>query len=350
MNDTALLEGLLRIYSPTQDENAAVLYLVEQMNQLGYQAQVDGAGNAVGSRGDGENEIILLGHIDTVPGFIDVHTEDGLLYGRGAVDAKGPLACFTAAAGRITPPPGWKLTVIGAVGEEGNSRGAMYVRDRYHPRAVIIGEPSKWDRITLGFKGSLWMRYSVERSQTHTAHQAESAAEAVVRFWNELVSWCASIQPEKPMSFYELTPSLREIHSESPDGFRETAFLRANLRLPPAVTVEMLSARLSEMVGDGVLRIDDGINAYRADKNTFAVRAMLNAVRQVGGTPNFTLKTGTADMNLVAPAWGCPALAYGPGDSSLDHTPNEHIVVEEYLKGINVLSTALKLMMAEPLQ
>jgi [amino group carrier protein]-lysine/ornithine hydrolase len=347
MNDTALLEGLLRIYSPTHAESEAVLYLVEQMRQLGYHAEVDGAGNAVGSRGEGENEIILLGHIDTVPGFINVRTEDDQLYGRGAVDAKGPLACFTAAAGRITPPPGWKLTVIGAVGEEGDSRGAMYVRGRYHPRAVIIGEPSKWDRITLGFKGSLWLRYSVTREQTHTAHQAESAAEAVVRFWNELQAWCASIEPEKPLSFYQLTPSLREIRSESLDGFRESAFLRANLRLPPAVTVETLTARLKEMAGDGELHIEDGINAYRADKNTFVVRAMLNAVRQVGGVPNFTLKTGTADMNLVAPAWGCPALAYGPGDSSLDHTPHEHIIVSEYLKGIEVLSTALKLMMAE---
>jgi LysW-gamma-L-lysine carboxypeptidase len=147
------------------------------------------------------------------------------------------------------------------------------------------------------------------------------------------------------MSFYQLTPSLRQIHSESPDGFRETAFLRANLRLPPAVTVEMVTAKLQQMAVEGELHIEDGINAYRAEKNTFPVRAMLNAVRQVGGTPNFTLKTGTADMNIVAPAWGCPALAYGPGDSSLDHTPDEHIVVSEYLKGIDVLSTALKLMM-----
>ena len=347
MSETGLLEGLLRIYSPTQHEDEAVRYLVEQMRQMGYQAEVDGAGNAVGSRGEGENEIVLLGHIDTVPGFIDVHTRDDLLYGRGAVDAKGPLACFTAAGGRVTPPPGWKVTVIGAVGEEGDSRGAQYVRDRYHPRAVIIGEPSKWDRITLGFKGSLWLRYAVDRAQTHTAHRAESAAEAVVRFWNELQAWCASVEPEGAMSFYQLTPSLREIHSESPDGFHEIAFLRANLRIPPAVSVETIITQLKEMAGDGELRVEDGINAYRADKNTFAVRAMLNAVRQAGGTPNFTLKTGTADMNIVAPAWGCPALAYGPGDSSLDHTPDEHISLSEYLKGVEVLSTALKLMMKE---
>ena len=107
----------------------------------------------------------------------------------------------------------------------------------------------------------------------------------------------------------------------------------------------MAIARLQQLAAGGRLRIEDGVDAWRSEKNTFAVRAMLNAVRQLGGTPNFTLKTGTSDMNIVAPAWGCPALAYGPGDSALDHTPNEHIVVDEYLKGIDVLSTALRLMM-----
>lgn len=318
MTETELLEKLLSIYSPTRQEQQAVEFLVEQMRRLGYQAEADAAGNAVGTRGQGEKEIILLGHIDTVPGFIDVHTDGDLLFGRGAVDAKGPLACFVSAGGRVEPPPGWKVTVIGAVGEEGDSRGAHYVCDRYHPQAVIIGEPSKWERITLGFKGSLWLRYSVERAQTHTAHQAESVCEAVVRFWNGVVAWCESIEPEGNMSFHQVTPSLRQMHSESPDGFHETAFVRANLRLPPAVTLDQAVDSLQKLAGDGKLEIEDGINAYRADKNTFAVRAMLSAIRQSGGTPGFTLKTGTADMNIVAPAWGCPALAYGPGDSSLD--------------------------------
>ena len=42
---------------------------------------------------------MLLGHIDTVPGRVPVRREGGRLYGRGAVDAKGPLACFVAARG-----------------------------------------------------------------------------------------------------------------------------------------------------------------------------------------------------------------------------------------------------------
>ena len=41
------------------------------------------------------------------------------------------------------------------------------------------------------------------------------------------------------------------------------------------------------------------------------------------------------------PAWSCPMVAYGPGDSSLDHTPDEHLRIEEYEKSIAVLVAML---------
>jgi LysW-gamma-L-lysine carboxypeptidase len=72
------------------------------------------------------------------------------------------------------------------------------------------------------------------------------------------------------------------------------------------------------------------------------VRAFLAGIRSASGKPGFVLKTGTADLNIVAPAWGCPALAYGPGDSALDHTPGEHLHISEYTHALLVLETALK--------
>src|SRR5512139_736179 len=101
MNDIELLEGLLQRYSPTGQEAEAVNYLVAQMQAAGLEACVDEAGNAVGVLGDGPREVMLLGHIDTVPGFIEVRRDDDLLYGRGSVDAKGPLACFVAATALV---------------------------------------------------------------------------------------------------------------------------------------------------------------------------------------------------------------------------------------------------------
>ena len=81
--------------------------------------------------------------------------------------------------------------------------------------------------------------------------------------------------------------------------------------------------------------------AHRAPKNTPLVRSFLSAIRSQGGTPAFALKTGTSDMNIVGPVWNCPIVAYGPGDSSLDHTPDEHLSLTEYGDAIAVLQEAL---------
>jgi LysW-gamma-L-lysine carboxypeptidase len=52
-------------------------------------------------------------------------------------------------------------------------------------------------------------------------------------------------------------------------------------------------------------------------------------------------------MNIVAPVWQCPTLAYGPGDSSLDHTPDEHLKLEEYDKAVEVLKKAIRMLVKQ---
>jgi LysW-gamma-L-lysine carboxypeptidase len=341
MDEVSLLESLLQHYSPTGGEAEAVRYLVAQMEALGYAATIDDAGNAVGVIGDGPDAIVLLGHIDTVSGFIEVKREGDALWGRGAVDAKGPLACFVAAGARAGAKAGQRIVVIGAVGEEGDSPGAKFVRDRYRPSALIIGEPSGWDRVTLGYKGSAWFEYTVRRTLAHTATQAESACEAAVAFWNRVVARTADFSDGQSRMFDRLIPTLRKMRSNS-DGFSETAQLKIGLRLPLGLSVPQATAMVTELADSANVTLLDGIEAYRAEKNTPLVRAFLAAIRAEGGTPRFTLKSGTSDMNVVAPTWGCPALAYGPGDSDLDHTPDEHILIPDYLRAIDILTEVLR--------
>src|SRR5207302_10653346 len=95
-----------------------------------------------------QQHVILLGHMDTVRGHVPVKLQDGVLYGRGAVDAKGPLATFLSATARLVRSRRLDtlqhpVVVIGAVEEESaTSRGARAVVERYRPLACISGEPS----------------------------------------------------------------------------------------------------------------------------------------------------------------------------------------------------------------
>ena len=355
MSDVETLVGLVSQYSPSGQERGAVDWLVARMKALGYDnAFVDEAGNAVGVLGGGPKQVVLLGHIDTVPGEIMVDlTPDPsptgrgeLLYGRGAVDAKGPLACFVDAVARVGAKDGWQFVVIGAVEEERDSEGARYVVDQYKPDFAIIGEPNHWDRIALGYKGSAWAQVTVRRGQAHTASGEETAAEAAVEVWLKIKALVESFNADKSKVFDQLLLTLRGMESDS-NEFEQWAKLKVGVRLPAEVSpedwYEILNETLkvSETFRVSVERIGFPVPAWKCEKNSQLVRGFLSGIRSQGGEPRFVYKTGTADLNIVAPVWGCPAVVYGPGDSSLDHTPNEHISMEEYQKAVAVLAEVL---------
>ncbi len=347
-NSHETLAGLVAKYSPSGQEHGAVEWLVSRMKELGYKdAFVDEAGNAVGVMGNGPRQVVLLGHIDTVPGEIDVRVEVGatgqspLLYGRGSVDAKGPLACFTDAVGQVGAIDGWQFVVIGAVEEERDSEGARYVAGQYQPDFAIIGEPNHWDRVALGYKGSAWADIAVKRQQAHSASGEQTACEAAVEIWGRIKSYTDSFNADKKRAFDKLLPTLRGMGSGS-DDFEHWARLRVGVRLPIEVSPENWYGKLNEIADAGIETSGFAIPAWECEKNTALVRAFLSAIRLQGGEPRFVYKTGTADLNIVGPAWNCPMLVYGPGDSSLDHTPNEHISLDEYERSVQVLITALR--------
>ena len=350
------LIGLVKQYSPSGEEAGVVGWLVERMQALGFtQAFVDETGNAVGVMGTGKKKIVLLGHIDTVPGEINVRVglKDGViarsptsgltkqspkseglprrltaapndvLYGRGSVDAKGPLASFVDAVAEVGPVEGTQFVVVGAIDEERNSIGARGIVDVYRPDFAIIGEPSQWDRVTLGYKGTAWAEVTVSRSMAHTAGQAESAPEAAVKFWNQVIAWADEFNADRERVFEQVLPTLRGFSSGG-DSFEETAALRIGVRLPPDFDPPHWYARLQDLgsaAGVAISPTGYPIPAYRAERNTPLVRAFLGGIRAAGGKPGFVVKTGTADLNIVAPVWGCPAVAYGPGDlKSRSHT------------------------------
>jgi LysW-gamma-L-lysine carboxypeptidase len=270
-----------------------------------------------------------------------VRLEDGLLYARGAVDAKGPLACFVDAAAQVGPQEGWQFIVIGAVEEERGSDGARFAAAQYRPDYVVVGEPNRWDRIALGYKGSAWANITLRRAQAHSAGVEQSACEAAVETWLAVQAYAEQFNTGKQRAFDMALPALRGMASGS-DGFEQWARLEIGCRLPVDLPPEGWYAALAQAApGAEVARVGLPIPAWTCEKNSRLVRALLRGIRAQGGAPAFVYKTGTADLNIVAPVWNCPALVYGPGDSSLDHTPNEHIAVDEYGRAVAALAGAL---------
>src|SRR6476469_4724427 len=117
------------------------------------------------------------------------------------------------------------------------------------------------------------------------------------------------------------------------------AHLVISVRTPPGFDLPAFEAFLRTVTRDGELVIDDRTPGVRVDHRGVAVRAL-------GAGPTLKLKTGTADLNIVEPRWQVPMAVYGPGDSALDHTDDEHISLAEYTKAIEVLRDALNILAA----
>ncbi len=340
----ALLKTAISISSVSGQEAEVATYLVSQMKTFADEAFVDASGSAIAKLGHGALDIIFLGHIDTVPGDIPVRIEDGKLFGRGSVDAKGPFCTAIAAASRLPEELKSKitLTLIGATEEEArSSKGARYAVTAYpKPDLVMIGEPSNWDAITLGYKGRLLVTVNLEKDHFHSAGEGTTAAEDVVTVWNKLKEHSELYNQDKQGVFDQVQIALQGVSSHL-DGFKQKAEATIGYRLPLAIQPEMLKEQIRALIADVPLTFWGEEIAYRSEKDTALTRALRLAIREIGGVPRFKVKTGTADMNVVAQHWNVPMVAYGPGDSALDHTPNEHVNLAEYEKAISVLTLAL---------
>lgn len=405
-----LLTKLVSIASPSHQERKASTYLTGWMNAHGLKAYVDEVGNAVGIKGSGDKEILLLGHIDTFPGEVPIRREGDLLYGRGSVDAKGPLCTFAAAAAQITVPNGWRVTVVGAVEEEAaTSRGARHILQQRSggaelqggkvseaqgskvtelqgdkvtkrpdnqeknvspgtsslpnpqspisnlppPTYCIIGEPSNWDRVTLGYKGRLLMDVVITVPFTHSAGEGRLPAEQAVDLWRQIEKYCDQLNQSREATspFTRLDPSLRHIASQDQGSFG-CVEMSLGFRLPIGISPAELESDLRRYLDTlpdettAEATFSGAELAYKGEKSNPLVRAFLATIRAKDGKPRFVVKTGTADMNVVGPHWpDTPIVAYGPGDSSLDHTPNEHLDLNEYNTAVDVLVGVLQKVM-----
>src|SRR3990172_5800793 len=358
MQDQAvrLLTNLLGIYSPSGKEGDIANFLAEEMKKLGFQVGIDAIGNVIGVVGEGEPVILLCGHMDTVAGHLPLRVDEGKIYARGAVDAKGPLAAMVMAAAEVAKEPAFKGKVLLAsvVEEEATSRGVRHmITQGVKADYAIFGEPSGVENITIGYKGQIQLKIVCK---TQTGHSStpwlyENALEKAYELWMQIKNSYPPLEKaESP--FNAITACVTKVsggRATSVIPFESEMYI--DIRIPPQFT--------SKQVLDDTLKVieqykaanpkvavratmEDSVEPFEVDKSSPLVHALSSSVRKVLNKPATLLrKTGTGDMNILGKAMNLPIVTYGPGDSHLDHTLDEHIVISEYLASIQVYKETL---------
>jgi succinyl-diaminopimelate desuccinylase len=216
-----LAAELIRRPSVTPKDEGAIPYLAGVLERLGFTCHVqeftepgtDPVLNLYARIGKSGRNLCFAGHTDVVPvGNREAWTIapfagsviGDTLYGRGAVDMKGAIACFAAAVARFIAARGkdfgGSISLLITGDEEGVSiNGTKKLLDWIAARgetldACIVGEPTNaqklGDMVKIGRRGSMNGYLTVEGVQGHTAypHLADNAAHRLVAMLHALTS------------------------------------------------------------------------------------------------------------------------------------------------------------------
>jgi len=353
-----LLTNLLGIYSPSGKEEDIANFLALEMKKMGFQVGIDTIGNVIGVVGEGEPTILLCGHMDTVAGHLPLRVEEGKIYARGAVDAKGPLAAMVMAASAVAKEPAFhgKVLIAAVVEEEATSRGVRHlITQGINASYAIFGEPSGVENITIAYKGQIQLKINckTETGHTSTPWLYDNALEKAYELWMKIKNNFPVNPDDSP--FNAVSACLTRIvggKAVSVIPFDVEMYL--DIRVPPPFTTSQVFEVISKIIEEYkaahpkiVIKaaIEDTVEPFEVNKSSLLVHALSASVRKVLDKPATLLrKTGTGDMNILGHAMNLPIVTYGPGDSHLDHTLDEHIVINEYLDSIQVYKeTLLKL-------
>ncbi|MFE3070645.1 M20/M25/M40 family metallo-hydrolase [Streptomyces sp. NPDC059247] len=336
--DLELLARTVELSSVSRDEREIAEFLAGWCEENGIKAEIDAANNLVATKGAGPRRLLMLGHLDTVPHRWPARWDGEVLSGRGSVDAKGSLVAFLQTLAAFDPPEGVEVRVVGAVEEEITGAGAFHVRDAQPVAdAVIVGEPSGAEALTLGYYGLVKIRYSVREPTGHTAGEGvRTAGDRMVEVLAGLPAAVAGLHPDALTAVL----GVRALNQ----GDTQAGEAVVDVRVPPGLdvteTVDALRALAADPVRFEVLRATPGVSTGRTSP---LVKAFQRAFRAGGVTPRYLMKKGSSDMNTLATTWhGVPMVAYGPGDAKLDHTPDEHLHADEFRRAQRLLATAVR--------
>jgi len=381
-----LLKELVSIRSVVGEETTANLWMASQLGALGMtveQYPVEGRNaplvlGVIEGQGDGPG-VLFDGHFDTVHAVPSDWTrdpwgaqvEDGVLYGRGAVDSKGSVVAMLAAVAAVVksgqPRSGPIFFMSDSDGEDG-FRGATLMTDLgviERIGTIWSAEATSNRRVEVAYPGiSTWKITAIGR----TAHptEPEQGVNAVTKM-AKLVDAVAAGRLELPAGdsqWFEPRVTTNAIRTRPGGGWAIPARCDAVLSVltPPGATLNEVRDAIDGFIRmleqeDGEVRFERKILPMGAgrlwlrpgevDPEHPGVKALQAAVREVGSQEPVIGKFngGWVDaVELMRPdghGFSTPAaITFGPGDFELAHAVDEHIPIAEVAEAAEIYATA----------
>ncbi len=353
----SLAKDLLSRRSVTPEDAGCQDVMIERLRQLGFCIETmvfDDTTNLWARRGTQAPLFVFAGHTDVVPsGQIEQwHTppfeptiKDGMLYGRGAADMKGSLACMIVAIERFiaeNPDHQGSIGLLITSDEEGPFiNGTTRVVDTLEARnekidLCIVGEPSSTlvvgDVVKNGRRGSITGDLTVKGIQGHVAypHLADNPVHRALPALAELAAktWDNGNDYFPPTSFQIPNINAGTGASNVVPGECQVQF---NFRFSTELTDEAIKAQVHEILDQH--QLDYHLNwtlsghPFLTEKGTL-VDAVVAAIEEVAHiTPELSTSGGTSDGRFIART-GAQVIELGPVNATI-HKVNECVKIED---------------------
>ncbi|MFG0730551.1 succinyl-diaminopimelate desuccinylase [Photobacterium damselae] len=353
----SLAKDLLSRRSVTPEDAGCQDVMIERLHQLGFCIETmvfDDTTNLWARRGTQAPLFVFAGHTDVVPsGPIEQwHTppfeptiKDGMLYGRGAADMKGSLACIIVAIERFiaeNPDHQGSIGLLITSDEEGPFiNGTTRVVDTLEARnekidLCIVGEPSSTlvvgDVVKNGRRGSITGDLTVKGIQGHVAypHLADNPVHRALPALAELAAktWDNGNDYFPPTSFQIPNINAGTGASNVVPGECQVQF---NFRFSTELTDEAIKAQVHEILDQH--QLDYHLNwtlsghPFLTEKGTL-VDAVVAAIEEVAHiTPELSTSGGTSDGRFIART-GAQVIELGPVNATI-HKVNECVKIED---------------------
>ena len=306
-----LARSLIDIDSTTGSEGRVVRWLADWLRARGYTVETQPVeGERINLYATvGPPVVVLSTHLDCVPPFFPSREEDGLLYGRGACDAKGIAAAQVGALEQLRTSGETRVGLLFVVGEERGSHGA-HAANQVPPgsRYLVNGEPTD-NRLGAATRGVCLVKLLARGRAAHSSHpeRGESAIEKLVDALVALRTLDLPVSPTLGATTY--TVSLID-GGVAPNVVPPHASAEVNFRIVgPAAAVRAALEPVTALV-----EIEDVVEVPPVEMVT---------------VPGFETAVFpfTTDIPFLS-AWGQPLL-FGPGSVLVAHTAEEHVRVDE---------------------
>jgi LysW-gamma-L-lysine carboxypeptidase len=329
MDTASVLMEVLKIYSPPHGEAELAKWLHAFLKNHVDDVWIDEAGNVLAVKGRGAPVVWLHAHMDTVPGPLPVRYENGVVWGRGAVDDKGPLVAYMKAFLEAEPRGTLVLALVTA--EEDDSAGTQALLQGGPPRPhyVYVGEPTSL-HVAYAYRGGAKVYIELESRGGHASSPIYgNIVEELYAVYQEVKKRLG--HAERYDSF-TVTPTIVQC-GEAPNKIPTRCVMVLDVRIPPGKTCKDLISALPPQA-----KVKGCTEPAEASPTNPAARALTRALLRLGVEPKLSRKWGTADFNLLIQLTKNIA-AFGPGDPRLAHTEDEHIAIHE----VELAAKALKL-------